>query len=583
MRKYLFLLAIVAFFLPHTSHAVFTYYRTITVTSTPTVASGTQNDFPVLFSTTANWLKTSSTDATNGRIQNVNGWDIVFSTSTPSASGSNWDCTKAAHEIERYTSSTGEMIAWFRATTIATSSLYYVCYGDGTITATQEASSSVWDAGYKGVWHLKETATSTAKYILDSTVNLNNGSSSGTLFPTPTSTGQMSGAQSFDGSDAIFLGTALDIPALPLSISAWVNPTNYSNWRTIFSKRDSFTTSTMRFDFLLDKITGNVLLNRAEGTIDEFTFAPATSTWTYLTVVATAADTRLYVNGALQETSGVFSLGTLATALVRIGDTGGNDQFLGRLDEIRISSSTRSAGWILTEYSNQNSPSTFYAIGSETTINPVPTTTSLSPGSASAGGSSFTLTVSGTNFVASSTVEWNGASRSTTFVSSSSLTATINAADIASAGTASVTVVNPSPGGGTSNAQTFTIASPPSTTITGTGGTYPKPSMVMNNGATVTNNPRVRIEFHTPPYVTGIALSRSPQFEGAALLPYASVKDWTLCDASCAPGSYTVYARLYWNASLSYDDIQSVILYAPPSLLSSVEHAASSTTGTPAV
>jgi hypothetical protein len=92
--------------------------------------------------------------------------------------------------------------------------------------------------------------------------------------------------------------------------------------------------------------------------------------------------------------------------------------------------------------------------------NPAPTTTSLLPSSATAGGPAFTLTVNGTNFVATSKVHWNGSSRSTTFVSATKLTAMIMAGDIATAGTASVTVVNPSPGGGTSNAQTFTINDP---------------------------------------------------------------------------------------------------------------------------
>ncbi len=89
--------------------------------------------------------------------------------------------------------------------------------------------------------------------------------------------------------------------------------------------------------------------------------------------------------------------------------------------------------------------------------NPVPTLTSLSPSSATVGGDAFTLTLTGTNFVSGSTVQWNGSSRTTTYVSPTTLTAAIAAADIASAGTASVTVVNPTPGGGTSNALTFTI------------------------------------------------------------------------------------------------------------------------------
>ncbi len=98
-----------------------------------------------------------------------------------------------------------------------------------------------------------------------------------------------------------------------------------------------------------------------------------------------------------------------------------------------------------------------YKSATLTANNPVPATTGLSPTSATAGGSAFTLTVNGSSFVNGSIVQWKGASRTTTYVSSTQLTAAITAADIASAGTASVTVFNPAPGGGTSNAQTFTI------------------------------------------------------------------------------------------------------------------------------
>jgi hypothetical protein len=93
--------------------------------------------------------------------------------------------------------------------------------------------------------------------------------------------------------------------------------------------------------------------------------------------------------------------------------------------------------------------------------NPVPATTSLSPASAIVGGAGFTLTVNGTNFVNGSTVLWNGANRTTTFVSSTMLTAAIPASDIASTGTAAVTVSNAAPGGGTSSpALPFSINNP---------------------------------------------------------------------------------------------------------------------------
>lgn len=104
-----------------------------------------------------------------------------------------------------------------------------------------------------------------------------------------------------------------------------------------------------------------------------------------------------------------------------------------------------------------SSPAATFSITANT---PAPTTSSISPNAAIAGGAAFTLTVNGNNFTANSTVNWNGNARTTTFVSATQLTAAIPATDIATAGTASVTVVTPAPGGGTSNAQTFTINNP---------------------------------------------------------------------------------------------------------------------------
>jgi hypothetical protein len=95
-----------------------------------------------------------------------------------------------------------------------------------------------------------------------------------------------------------------------------------------------------------------------------------------------------------------------------------------------------------------------------TVNNPVPKATSLSPSSAVAGGASFTLTVNGSSFVSGAHVLWNGANLVTTFVSAAKVTATVPVTDIAAGGTASVSVSNPSPGGGASNALTFTIDNP---------------------------------------------------------------------------------------------------------------------------
>jgi Tol biopolymer transport system component len=91
------------------------------------------------------------------------------------------------------------------------------------------------------------------------------------------------------------------------------------------------------------------------------------------------------------------------------------------------------------------------------TPNPVPSVSGTSPSAAPAGALAFTLTVNGSSFINGSTVEWNGSSRTTTFLSSTQLQAHIMAADLASPGKVTVTVVNSAPGGGTSGGATFTV------------------------------------------------------------------------------------------------------------------------------
>jgi hypothetical protein len=82
----------------------------------------------------------------------------------------------------------------------------------------------------------------------------------------------------------------------------------------------------------------------------------------------------------------------------------------------------------------------------------------LIPDATAPGGADFTLTVNGTGFVSTSVVNWNGTALATQFVNQSQLTATVPAANIATASTGWVTVVSPAPGGGTSNTAFFTAA-----------------------------------------------------------------------------------------------------------------------------
>ena len=94
---------------------------------------------------------------------------------------------------------------------------------------------------------------------------------------------------------------------------------------------------------------------------------------------------------------------------------------------------------------------------------PKPVLNSMSPTTAQAGGTVFTLTVMGKDFSPGSLVEWNGSALVTTFLTTSTMTTQIPASLIANPGTATVRVFTTQPGGGTSNTVlTFTITPAPS-------------------------------------------------------------------------------------------------------------------------
>ncbi len=96
-----------------------------------------------------------------------------------------------------------------------------------------------------------------------------------------------------------------------------------------------------------------------------------------------------------------------------------------------------------------------------TITNPIPLLTAISPSSAGAGGPNLLLSLEGQRFGLASLVQWNGAHQTADFVSPTMLTAFISGGLLATPGTASVWVVNPAPGGGTTDALPFRILPPP--------------------------------------------------------------------------------------------------------------------------
>jgi trimeric autotransporter adhesin len=106
-----------------------------------------------------------------------------------------------------------------------------------------------------------------------------------------------------------------------------------------------------------------------------------------------------------------------------------------------------------------NNQATSSTVATGSVFSPVPAITAISPNMVASGSSTFTLTVTGTGFTSASAINWNGSSLSTTLVSGTSLTASVDSSLVTQLGWAAITVSSASPGGGVSGSRAFSIYS----------------------------------------------------------------------------------------------------------------------------
>jgi hypothetical protein len=186
--------------------------------------------------------------------------------------------------------------------------------------------------------------------------------------------------------------------------------------------------------------------------------APALTSLSPVTAVAGGAAFTLTVNGSNFATGAVVKWNGSARTTAFVSAT--------KLNAAILAADIATAGAYPVTVSNTTGNASNALTFTVTAPVVLPVLTSISPNDMPAGGSAFTLSVNGSNFVSGTTgsiVYWNTAKLPTTFVNATRLTATVPAADIATSGSASITVKN---GTGTaSNALTFTMTSPAETPI----------------------------------------------------------------------------------------------------------------------
>ena len=318
------------------------YRKAIIIDEAQVAGSSDHTSFPVLVSITdTNLLAGAQAD----------GDDILFT----SADGQ----TKLDHEIESYNSGTGALVAWVRIPTLSynTNTTIYMYYGNSGA-STQQNATGVWDSNYVAVWHMNQASGT----LLDSTANNNDVTAAGT--PDYAQAGKTGTSINFDGSTEYFSGTITNIPTANTyyTIETWYNIDTtgnrgfvgwgaYGTTRQVTALRTNSSTGYSHYWWGDDHAPSQTI---------------STGTWTYAAAQFDGT-TRRTIHNATIYTNTPTGTHNAASTNFRIASTNSAEYFDGKLDEVRISRVGRSTDWLATSYNSQNSPSTFYSVGTEET------------------------------------------------------------------------------------------------------------------------------------------------------------------------------------------------------------------------
>ncbi len=321
------------------------FYRTLTLDQ----PASDLTDFPVLFSGTFTYLKTI---ANSGKVNNANGYDIVFYSDVTLT-------TKLKFERTFWDATTGVVEFWVKVPTLTSASalVIYLAYGNTSISTDQQDVDNTWNTNYQLVYHLPNGTSLTAN---DSSGNSNNGTITGAV----AIAGKIDGGASFDGIDDLITSATLPTNATTnIALSCWVYPTDISSDFIIIYNGDSGANGYGIYinGGIISLLLGAVILYN-------FNSAIVQNAWNHIVITRDATTWRLYLNSSLDVNTITTNPNAPATATFQIADLlqrpTVNQPMI--VDEVRVLTTPLTANWIAAEYSNQNDPANFYIIGTET-------------------------------------------------------------------------------------------------------------------------------------------------------------------------------------------------------------------------
>jgi len=283
----------------------------------------------------------------------------------------NFNRLSAECEVFSITSGAANGTFWVKVPNISSSTNTTIyCYYGNRLAVSRTDSTGAWDSNFKGVYHF---GNGTELSVLDSTANATNGVNVGAT----AATGYLNGAAYVNGSQWITIDSSNINFTTSLTVSCWFRRVGWAGiWASIFCKpyylsswanpyqhyRVARYNNTDSIGFTTNTMTDVTVVNA--GTISN-------DTWYHLAITLTSgALGSIYLNGVLKDTGTIsVPIGCSGTTPLYVGHSGvGDNNFIGWIDEFRVSSSARSTDWIKFEYYNQSSVTNELTWGAHTIL-----------------------------------------------------------------------------------------------------------------------------------------------------------------------------------------------------------------------
>lgn len=264
------------------------------------------------------------------------------------------DGTPLDYELQGWDPTGGHVQAWVRLATLpSTGASFQLRYGDGSTTMSNGSAVFPSISGFTNVWHMEDTSTTTAQ---DAT----NGSASGTFSGSAsTSAGLLGKARAFTGSQTMAFVNPI-IGNGPFTLSMWIKITQTPTGLIQLGMNGQNATRALVAE-------GGTVVGGSIQTAFEDSQNAASGNWTYLAWTYDGSSTStVVVNANVYTANDKFQNAPTNQGALSFQQSSPlqANAINGLVDEPRIANVGRTSAWLLTEYANQGSASSFYSVGS---------------------------------------------------------------------------------------------------------------------------------------------------------------------------------------------------------------------------